>query len=514
MKTLNSVLLLVLLCGLTAPVLAQKPVYIGKINEIAATYKANAKSVLNNLPGFTNQVVHLLPNKQLVLQLESSKQAGATLYFYGKVYNTAYSNFNLKITGSTATGSVIMRQQKKFYRYSSTADGSVYLTEEDIDKVLCIGIPEMKAPAGKEPAGIPISQSSGAAMVAAAVPSLQSLPGASAVLYLNFDGQTVTNTLWNSNFNNGNPIVADPALLSETEMNEIWKLMSEDFRPFKLNVTTDESVFNSAAVNRRMRVIFTPTNYFYPNAGGVAYIGSYTWGGTTNGETPCWVWNTGVKGAGEAGSHESGHTMGLLHDGRTSPQEEYFAGQASWAPIMGVGYYVPVVQWSKGEYPNANNTEDDLSIITTQNGFGYRADDHGNAINNATPLVVDANGIVSAASNKGVISGRSDVDVFSFTSNGGNVALSVNPDPGYPNLDIMLKLRNAAGTVIATFDPPGMAANMEATLAAGTYYLVVDGTKGAMGANSDYASLEHTRSPPKITVYLFIPMAVSTTLRW
>ena len=41
-----------------------------------------------------------------------------------------------------------------------------------------------------------------------------------------------------------------------------------------------------------------------------------------------------------------------------------------------------LVQWSKGEYPNADNDEDDLKIITNDavgnpNGFGYRADDHG-----------------------------------------------------------------------------------------------------------------------------------------
>ena len=31
--------------------------------------------------------------------------------------------------------------------------------------------------------------------------------------------------------------------------------------------------------------------------------------------------------------------------------------------IMGVGYDKPVVQWSKGEYANASNTQDDLAVI-------------------------------------------------------------------------------------------------------------------------------------------------------
>ena len=34
-----------------------------------------------------------------------------------------------------------------------------------------------------------------------------------------------------------------------------------------------------------------------------------------------------------------------------------------------------MTQWSKGEYSSANNKQDDLAIITSQNGFTYRSDD-------------------------------------------------------------------------------------------------------------------------------------------
>ncbi len=85
----------------------------------------------------------------------------------------------------------------------------------------------------------------------------------------------------------------------------------------------------------------------------------------------------------------------MSHDGRISPAEGYYAGHGSgatgWAPIMGVGYYRELTQWSSGEYLNANNLEDDLNIITTQNGFGYRADDHGNADGSATALTASLN---------------------------------------------------------------------------------------------------------------------------
>src|SRR5690606_36575395 len=109
---------------------------------------------------------------------------------------------------------------------------------------------------------------------------------------------------------------------------------------------------------------------------GVAYFGSWNWGN----DAVCWsVYYVG-KNAAEVGSHEVGHTLGLSHDGRTTPVEEYFGGHGSgdtgWAPIMGVGYYQPVAQWSKGEYASANQLQDDLNIITSNNNnVGYRADD-------------------------------------------------------------------------------------------------------------------------------------------
>jgi uncharacterized repeat protein (TIGR02543 family) len=468
----NCFILLVVFLMSSVSLLAQRQVGLGSASEVADTYKARARAA--EVSGQETKIRHVVPGQDpLVLNVKVTKREGAADVYIGEVENKKHSDFFLKVSAKEMSGYIVLKDEKKAYQYATTAAGQAFLQEVDIDKVVCVeyqeGPAQQSAPTGQ------------ATTTGAAVPNLQSLPGASAVVLLDFDGQYVSGTYWN----NGKPIDAAPSTLSSAEMEEVWKMISEDFRPFAVNITTSESVYLSAPATRRTRVIFTPTDFFYPGVGGVAYIGSFTWGD----DTPCWVFNTSAKYAGEAGSHEIGHTMSLSHDGRTSPEEAYYYGQSSWSPIMGAGYFTDVVQWSKGEYLNANNLEDDLSILSTRNGFGYRADDHGNTISSATPLGTDNTGKITAGSNNGVITTQSDIDIFSFTTGGGAVSLTVSPSESHPNLDIKLTLLNSSNSTVASSDPSGLSATINKTLAAGTYYVHVNGVKGAMGADSDYGSL-------------------------
>jgi len=307
-----------------------------------------------------------------------------------------------------------------------------------------------------------------------AVPVHNSLPGAVAVAYLDMDGQNVSGQQWTG----GGTIVARG--ISDTftaeQMSEIWRRVTEDYAPFQINVTTDESVYLAAAPGHRVRCIITPDNEWYGAAGGVAYIGSFTW----TGDTPCWVFSDQLgnspRNIAESSSHEIGHTLGLSHDGRISPAEGYYYGQGSgevgWAPIMGVGCYKSLVQWSEGEYLSANNTQDDLAIITSQNGFGYRIDDHANSAAGATPFTVSGNALFGS----GIIETRDDVDVFSFVTQGGVVTFAVTGDATSQNLDILAEIKDAGGNMLAADNPDLLTdASVSASLPAGTYFLHVSG---------------------------------------
>ncbi|MBO9201283.1 MULTISPECIES: beta/gamma crystallin-related protein [Niastella] len=447
-----------------------KPVMLGKAPDLLTSFRKQFSALpQQRVTGRLALRINALDSLPGKINFRQSLTAGQE-YLVGEIENVPGSSFFIRFEGNRVQGNIILRNAKKAYTYNSDDNGNVYIEETDIHKVLCIDFE--KAPVSTN------SSLAAAALTAGQLYSLQSYPNANGVVLLDFDGQYVSGTGWNS----GNPISAAPSTLTEAERYEVWQLVSEDFRPFKLNITTSEAVYNSYPANRRMRCIFTPTNTAAPGAGGVAYLNSFTWGN----ETPCWVFNGGVKGAGDAGAHEVGHTFGLSHDGRTNPVEEYYLGQGNWAPIMGAGYYVPVVQWSKGEYANPSQTQDDLAIIANNaNGVGYRADDHSNTRSGATPLSISGTG--SAFSN-GIIETTSDADFFTFTTTGGAVSLNINPAEKHPNLDVLATLYDNAGFVVTSSNPTALTANLSATLAAGTYYVSITGVGYGDPATTGYTN--------------------------
>src|SRR5687767_11181044 len=125
---------------------------------------------------------------------------------------------------------------------------------------------------------------SGTFIAKSQVNDLNSYNSASAVIYLDFDGHYVAGTMWNVN----GAFTCNSSGLSDAAITEIFNRVAEDYRPFNINVTTNESKYTSAPFNRRMRVVITTSNEWYgPGAGGVAYVNSFSWGDNT----PCFVFS-------------------------------------------------------------------------------------------------------------------------------------------------------------------------------------------------------------------------------
>jgi PKD repeat protein len=336
---------------------------------------------------------------------------------------------------------------------------------------------------------------------------LHSKPGAKRTIYLNFQGATLNNTAWGSGLV-AQPFDMDgvPYSFSTAELQRIqyiWQRVAEDFAPFDVNVTTQapssDLITRSGAADDVFGTTVLITNrsgVYSCSCGGVAYLSIFD--DTSDFYKPALVfWDalgSGEKNVAEAISHEAGHNMGLAHDGTASVgyYEGHGSGATGWAPVMGVGYYRNLVQWSKGEYSGANNVQDDYAVMQG-NGLPLRADDHGAGTGAATPMGGTSSGGTSSLAASGVIERPSDVDWFSFNAGAGSATITLSPAARSANLDALVELRNSAGTVLASANPAdALNASLSFTLpAAGTYYVSVQGVgKGDLVSGySDYGSL-------------------------
>ena len=327
-------------------------------------------------------------------------------------------------------------------------------------------------------------------------PTLNSYPVATATIYLDFDGHDVNSSMWNY----GTPFICSPAAMTDAQITDAFNRVAEDFRPFNINLTTDLSKFLAAPLDQRIRVIITPTSAWYPSVAGIAYVTSFTWGD----DTPCFVFSDRLSNDGkrvaEAISHETGHTLGLYHQSSytstcnlTSTYHTGIGtGEISWGPIMGNVASKNLTQWNFGPTSfGCSLKQDNLSIITTKNGFSYRPDDIGDIYSTASVVNIGAN----VFSKLGVISTSADKDIFRFDiSQLGKINMNVEPfsvgaDFSGANLDIKIELQDSKGITIKTYDlADSVNARIDTTLAAGTYYVVIDGTGNINNAN-DYGSL-------------------------
>jgi len=319
------------------------------------------------------------------------------------------------------------------------------------------------------------------------IPALHSLPGAPATLYLDFDGDTTAT--WGSYHPGTTPAFdedGDPTTFSDAELSaitEIWARVAEKYSPFRVDVTTVNP--GTLVDGKSERIVIGGDGRGWGCRRGLSYVGSFTNGAPNT----AWVFSKRLYGSSvwtaEATAHEAGHGFGLTHQSTwngTTLTATYNPGDANTAPIMGVSYYAARGLWWKGTTSaSPTSIQDDLAILAgAADGFGYRADDHGNSVASANALAV----LGSTFNGSGVIERSSDADYFSFSTAGGVVDFTASPAAYGPMLDLKLELRRADGTVIASADSAALGESISATVPAGTYYVDVasHGGYGAWGS--------------------------------
>jgi PKD repeat protein len=175
---------------------------------------------------------------------------------------------------------------------------------------------------------------------------------------------------------------------------------------------------------------------------------------------------------------------------------------------MGTSFYAGVTQWSKGEYTQASNRQDDLTIIAA-NGIALLPDDVGNTMTTARSLPG------SKATFTGIIHNAADIDIFQITTGAGSITLSADPGgPQATNLDTRISLYDGSGTLLTHANPTGLATTLTTVVNAGTYYVAVEGV-GLADANTgytDYASIgAYTLTTTLVATTNQAPLAVMTS---
>lgn len=314
------------------------------------------------------------------------------------------------------------------------------------------------------------------------MPVLNSFPSAPSAIYLDFDGDSLTDT--DPYDRDGNPTSFSTS--EQAEIAEAWRQVSIYFAMFNVTVTTTP--------------LDKPTAWIaIGNNIDNAYSGVNVFPGNDRAES--WSQSSYARTRISALTHELGHNFGSWHiagyDNLGNKTAEYHgAFDPLHGPLMGLDYTGVIHKWSAWhDSTDVATLQDDMARIAADldnfGGDGYRPDDFNGTIATATPLtVVDS----TTQSRVGIIERLTDADAFSFSSDGGRYAIMVGRDAP-SGVDVKISVYDSAGILLATDDgdprkqPYTMVNDSHLTLdlPAGTFYVIVQ-SHGNYGDQGQYVA--------------------------
>ncbi len=460
-----------------------------RISDSRVIFKLN-KSVLARLNKGESQSVVLPDQRQVVTRVTKLREVidGTPDKHTVLAMDSGIGSIEIihKSTGEDDVRIVDTLGDLKLYTTTLDAAGQGRLIKPNPHREYCIDMPTQRLSFAQtqSPGSLPAAP----ALTVTQLQTLQSKPGASKIIYINYWGGVISGKSWNDEYASGEDIIytpfsfdGDSSQFTQAEYDLMWlgwREVAEDYAPFEVNVTTDPNIYNATSVSNRTMLIVTTTRDWFGGGGGVAYVGSFGNDYSNVG----WVWNRNASSLGQTISHEAGHIMGLIHDGTTTGAE-YYSGHGAWGPIMGAPFGKAYVQWSRGEYHNANNQEDDLAIISGV--LGEDVDSIGDSI--ANPLPVSSSAYFQGVIEPPGLTGGIDTDVISFQlDTPDTVMVDVAPLLGAAaeqygtNLSLDARLLSSDGVTIVdqsslTANPETNALHFNGPLNVGTYYLSISG---------------------------------------
>ena len=408
-----------------------------------------------------------------------------------KLGNTGF-NFHLdELPGGRIRGAIAKSTSYPVVYQISGNKENYTLTRIAVPQFLCADWDDVKKEAsiGQKK----FTGTGGPGSVFSGVPLFNSRPGAANCIYLDFDGETVSGTQWNTAYNGGFDIVVTPEAYSAVEIQRIADIVAEDFRGYDVTITTDRLIYNSYPFANRHMNIVTPDQAWIQDdigfaIGGVAFLNTF---GQAAPQDPSWTFNNTVAVAAMTVSHEVGHSLNLTHDGTlTVPGDNYYGGTPTWGAVMGAPFNSTTVHWSQGEYLDADNFQDDIATIETY--LGFIPDDYGSSTLLPSPLITDVDGNTAFS---GIISSDADVDIFQFDVSSGTATFTISPTGAAEthNFKGRGRILDANGGVVVDVSLPGtIPVNISQGLTFGTYFLEISaGTNGtwAAGGYEEYGSI-------------------------